>query len=122
MEGIVKETFESVVLLDLYPRSEIDVVIHVLEADGSVICCIINAVSMALMDAGIAMEDMIVSCSAGKRVRKLVSRLNEKLILFHLVAPSRGNLGLVRHQICVDLTQIEQVAGGAYLPMAVTAR
>ena len=34
MEAIVRQTFESVVMLDSYPRSEINVVIHVLESDG----------------------------------------------------------------------------------------
>ena len=65
LETVVHDTFSSVVCLELYPRSEINIVIHVLETDGSVLCTILNATSMALMDAGVAMQDMIVSCSSG---------------------------------------------------------
>jgi exosome complex component RRP41 len=38
MEAIIRQTFESVVMLDLYPRSEINLVIHVLESDGCGYC------------------------------------------------------------------------------------
>jgi exosome complex component RRP41 len=48
-------------MLELYPRSEINITVHVLESDGSIICSMINAVTLALMDAGIAMSDMYVS-------------------------------------------------------------
>ena len=34
IELTVRQTFESVVMLESYPRSEINVVIHVLESDG----------------------------------------------------------------------------------------
>ena len=33
-ETILKQSLESVLLLDLYPRSQIDVIIHVVESDG----------------------------------------------------------------------------------------
>lgn len=32
----------------------------------SIICTIINAVTMALLDAGVAMIDLVVSCSVGR--------------------------------------------------------
>jgi exosome complex component RRP41 len=34
METIIRQTFESVIMLDLYARSEISIVIHILESDG----------------------------------------------------------------------------------------
>jgi exosome complex component RRP41 len=34
LETTIRQTFEGVVMLDLYPRSEISVVLHILEADG----------------------------------------------------------------------------------------
>jgi ribonuclease PH len=36
--------------------------------DRSVLCTTFNAINMALMNAGIAMSDMIVSCSAGQSI------------------------------------------------------
>lgn len=94
LENIVQQTMRGVVMLDQYPRSEIIIVVHVLETDGSIICTILNAVCMACMDAGIMMSDMVVSCSAG----------------------------LVRQDMCIDLSQLEQQAGGAYLPMVMKAK
>ena len=82
----IRQTFETVILCDLYPRSQIDIFITILQADGGeqgraeyaqpdalqTPCRIagkqsasINAATLALMDAGIAMSDFVVSCSAG---------------------------------------------------------
>lgn len=81
-------------MLELYPRSEINITVHVLEADGSIICTIINAITLALMDAGIAMSDMVTACSVGH----------------------------VRGQFCADVNQVEQNSGGAFIPLAMKAR
>ena len=94
METSIQHTFEGVVMLELYPRSEIVLVVHVLESDGSTLCAIINATNMALMHAGIAMRDMVVACS----------------------------VGLVHGQMCQDCTHMEQGNGGAYMPVAIKAR
>lgn len=93
-EQVVKQSFESVVMLDLYPRSEISIVVHILESDGSVICSILNAVTLGMMDAGIALSDMIIGCS----------------------------VGYLKQNLCQDVTQVEQSSGGAYLPVAIKAR
>lgn len=34
IEGIIKQVVDSVVLLETYPRSEINIIVHVLETDG----------------------------------------------------------------------------------------
>ena len=31
-------------------------------------------------------------------------------------------LGLIRQEICQDVSQVEQSSGGAYVPIAITAR
>ena len=36
MEATIISTLEGVVMLDLYPRSEIQIIVHVLESDGYV--------------------------------------------------------------------------------------
>ena len=95
METILKQTLEEVVMLELYPRSEINIVIHILESDGSVICTILNAACLALMVSGVSMNDMIIACSIGI---------------------------LNGERICQDCTQIEQTSGGGYLPVAIKAR
>ena len=94
IEGKIKEILEAVIDVRLYPQSQITVSVNILEADGSSLCAMINAIGMALMDAGIAMSEMIVACSVGN----------------------------IKGMICCDCTQIEQNSGGAYVPVVMKAR
>jgi len=82
------------ILLDLYPRSEIVIIVHILEVDGSILSTIINAVSMALMDAGVMMKDIITAC----------------------------NVGVMRSNICVDLTNMEEIHCSSSLFIAIKSR
>ncbi|KAH7102766.1 ribosomal protein S5 domain 2-type protein [Auriculariales sp. MPI-PUGE-AT-0066] len=61
----VKATFESAVQTNLYPRSEIDIFLHVLQQDGGVMQACVNATTLALINAGIAMSDYVCAISAG---------------------------------------------------------
>ena len=49
--SLVKDTLEATVLTELHPRSVIDVHVLVVQADGGVRACCINAVSLAVADA-----------------------------------------------------------------------
>jgi len=60
----LKQTFEAAILTELYPRSQIDIYVEVLQADGGNLCACINAATLALMDAGIAMRDYVSACTA----------------------------------------------------------
>lgn len=91
LESILKQTFESVILLNLYQRSEISICVNVFEADGSLPCAIINATTLALMDAGIAMKDMVIACS----------------------------IGIYKQNIYIDVNQLELNMGSAYIPLAI---
>ena len=93
METIVRNIFEEVILTHLFPKSEITIVVHIVESDGSVMCCLINSVVLALMSAGIGMVDMVSACS----------------------------VGYVKEKLCVDLTMIEQNLGGAFVPIVIKA-
>jgi exosome complex component RRP41 len=61
----IRKTFESVIQLQLYPRTQIDVSVCVLQADGGVRSAAMNAVTLALIDAGVALEDFVCACSIG---------------------------------------------------------
>ena len=52
-------------MLELYPRSQIDLQVFVLESDGSYKSAAFNAVSLAIMNAGIAMKDFLVATNSG---------------------------------------------------------
>jgi len=61
----LKKTFDSVIDTSLYPRSQIDIFCEVLQADGGSLAACINAASLALVDAGIAMRGIVSSCACG---------------------------------------------------------
>ena len=49
---VIKNTLEQTIMLELLPRSQIDVYVQVLQADGGTRCACINAAMLALADAG----------------------------------------------------------------------
>jgi len=61
----VRRVFEPVVQTHLYPRAHINIRISLMQDDGGVRSACINATTLALIDAGIALEDFVCSCSAG---------------------------------------------------------
>ncbi|KAJ3107454.1 hypothetical protein HDU97_004050 [Phlyctochytrium planicorne] len=64
---LLQQALSPAVRLQKYPKSEIDVFINVLQADGmiSTLSLAISCASLALADAGIEMFDTVVACSAG---------------------------------------------------------
>ena len=62
---VIKQTFEAVVMTELAPRSQIDIFVSVLQADGGTRCAAINAATLALIDAGIPMKEFVCACAAG---------------------------------------------------------
>ncbi|KAK3812939.1 MAG: ribosomal protein S5 domain 2-type protein [Benniella sp.] len=76
MASFVKQTFEPVVVTTLYPRSQIDIYLQVIQQDGGVLQACINAATMALIDAGVAMTDYVCACTAGWVEREAAIDLN----------------------------------------------
>ena len=68
MSHLIKRALEATLLLHLFPKSKIEIAITTLADDGSALCVAINAASMALVDAGIPMKDLLCACSAGYSV------------------------------------------------------
>jgi len=65
MQSALQNTFASVILTHLFPRSEIAITLHILSQDGSVLASCINATTLALIDAGIPLYDYVTACTAG---------------------------------------------------------
>ncbi|XP_064297984.1 exosome complex component RRP41 [Phalacrocorax carbo] len=61
----LKQTFEAAILTHLFPRSQIDIYVQILQADGGNYCACVNAATLAVMDAGIAMRDYVCASTAG---------------------------------------------------------
>lgn len=74
---VMRYALEPAVFLERYPRSAIDVYAEVLEADGGTRTASINAATVALVDAGIPMRDLVSSCAAGKIDDTLVLDLGD---------------------------------------------
>ncbi|CCC69759.1 hypothetical protein NCAS_0D01780 [Naumovozyma castellii] len=65
MQTALIRTFEKNVMLNIYPRTLIDIEVHVLQQDGGIMGSLINGITLALIDAGIAMYDYISGVSIG---------------------------------------------------------
>ncbi len=63
---VTAEALESIVMVEMFPRSKIRVEIEILCAEAGTRCCGITAAAVALADAGIPMKDLLVSVAAGK--------------------------------------------------------
>ncbi|XP_029442004.1 exosome complex component RRP41 [Rhinatrema bivittatum] len=86
----LKQTFEAAILTQLYPRSQIDIYVQILQADGGNYCACVNAATLAIMDAGIPMRDYVCACSTG----------------------------FIEDTPLVDLSYVEEAAGGPQLALA----
>jgi exosome complex component RRP41 len=63
---VTREALEHVVCLEEYPKAAIDVYINIIQANAGTRTAGINAASLALADAGIAMKDLVSAAAAGK--------------------------------------------------------
>jgi exosome complex component RRP41 len=91
---VISEALENVILLERFPRASIDVNIEVLNAEAGTRCAGLTAAAVALIDAGIPMRDIPVSCAAGK----------------------------IEDQVVLDLGKEEDNNGSADLPIAIAPR
>lgn len=62
----LKHAMEAIIHLELYPRSQIDIYVEVLQVDGSEYCASVNAATLALIDAGIPIKNYAVGCTVTK--------------------------------------------------------
>jgi len=75
---VIKEALQPAVILKDFPRTVVDVFIEILQADGGSRCAALDAASVALVDAGIPMRDMVSACAAGKVADKIVLDVNDE--------------------------------------------
>ncbi len=89
---IIADCLEPVLFLELYPGTSFEVFIEVMDADGGTRCASTTIAALALADAGIPMRSLVSAIAVGKIDGKKV----------------------------VDLSGIEDKAGDADLPIAIT--
>lgn len=65
MKTAIENTVEQSIISKLYPRTTIQISLQVLTQDGGLLAGMMNATTLALVDAGISMYDYVSSISAG---------------------------------------------------------
>jgi len=65
LEILLQNTFNSAIQLHLYPRSEIIISVTIVQNDGGVEAAAINAATLALIDAGVPLDDYVIGCTSG---------------------------------------------------------
>ncbi|KAH8353558.1 hypothetical protein KR084_011806 [Drosophila pseudotakahashii] len=87
----LQQALSAAIKSELYPRSQIDIYVEVLQADGANYAVALNAATLALIDAGICLNEFIVACTASL---------------------SKSNIPLT------DISHFEEVSGGPTLTVA----
>ncbi|KAI6107897.1 exoribonuclease, exosome component 4 [Pisolithus sp. B1] len=65
LASTIKSTFEPVVQTHLYPRSQIDIFVQVIQQDGGLLPACINGATLALAAAGIPLSDFVCAITGG---------------------------------------------------------
>ncbi|MDK2914709.1 MAG: exosome complex component [Thermococcaceae archaeon] len=75
---VIRVALEPALILEMFPRTSIDIFIEVLQADAGTRVAGVTAASLALADAGIPMKDLVAACAAGKVDGEIVLDLNKE--------------------------------------------
>jgi len=89
---IISDCLEPVLFLELYPGTAFEIFIEVIDADGGTRCASTTVASLALADAGVPMKSLVTSIAVGK----------------------------IDGEVVVDLSGVEDKAGEADLPIAIS--
>lgn len=110
----LRQALMAAIKTELYPRSQIDIYVEVLQADGGAYCAGVNAATLALIDAGIPIKAYMIACTAsmawkGGEPEPLVdvSHVEEAaggVVLTVASLPSTGSIGLIEmsHRLHMD--------------------
>ena len=85
----IGEALEGVILLEKFPKAQVDITIQIIQDDGSSISLALTAASLALVDAKIEVKDLVVGCT----VRCLP---NDKMLVDPTIAEIYGPHGKYR--------------------------
>jgi len=114
LAAAIKSTFEPVIHTGLYPRSQIDIIVEIHQQDGGILQAAINATTLALVDAGVAMYDHVVAVSAGLHSTAMLLDLShyEENDIPHLTValmPRSEKVTLLNMESRLHVTRFEHV-------------
>jgi len=112
----IKSTFEPIIQTQLYPRSQIDIFVQVLQQDGGLLQASINATTLALIDAGIALTDYVccITCALHDTIPLLdLTNLEESDLpnLTAAVLPRTGKITLLTLETRIHVDRFEEMFG-----------
>ncbi|CAK1547738.1 unnamed protein product [Leptosia nina] len=90
----LRQALSAAIKTELYPRSQIDIYVEVLQADGGAYCASVNAATLALIDAGVPLKAYACACTSS--------------------VAWRGN----HPEALLDVGHVEEAAGGVCLTVA----
>ncbi len=74
---VIRQALENLIMLELFPKSQIEVYAIVLQADGGTRISALTAAVAALIDAGIPLKDTLIGVSVGKAGDKIIVDLGK---------------------------------------------
>lgn len=74
MENTLRTAFEPIILAGMMPRTLIQIVVQILKDDGSALAAAANSITLALLDAGVPMRQMVgsVTCMIDEKSNQLI--------------------------------------------------
>jgi len=103
---LLERTFENAIITNTYPRGQIDIFCEVLESDGGNLAACVNAASLALADAGIAMRGLVASVECGTVDGTPFADMNAREYSEVVPRITVATLGGKEEIVLVDMTNI----------------
>jgi exosome complex component RRP46 len=74
MENTLRTAFAPIILAGMMPRTLIQIVVQILKDDGSALAAAANSITLALLDAGVPMRQMVgsVTCMIDEKTKSLI--------------------------------------------------
>ena len=116
---LIKQSFSNSIHTHLFPRSQIDIYLQVLQADGGVKAACVNAATLALVDAGIPMREYLCASTAAYMDGAYVVDVNHleessrAPVLTVAMLPSSGKVVLLEGESRVHIDRFEGLLGAA---------
>jgi|SRR5882762_7227081 exosome complex component RRP41 len=114
LSSTIKSTFEPVIQTSIYPRSQIDIFVQVLQQDGGLLQACINGTTLALANAGIPLFDFVCAVTGGVHSTSPMldlTTLEESDIPHVTVAmmPRTGKITLVTMETRLHVDRFEEI-------------
>ena len=120
LSKVIREALESSILVEQFPRSSIDIFMEVIQADAGTRLASLMAASLAVVDAGIPVRDIIAAVAVGKADGVIILDLNEPEDMWGeadmpvAMMPSLGQITLIQLNGHMSREEFKQALDLAY--------